>query len=570
MIADTMADRVLFTSDKEIATIKSDNKAVGLEYCTVERASRPNVTSDPAFHYSPETFDPMRANPWERVGVRTVKTQCRDYILATGRETGAAAVAGKRADPITGMFTGVQPKTYLGWPVAGCFPAPSGLVLLCTAEKPPSEKTGEPGEDVLFVATGKDFSQKQEVLRIHGREWQNTTPLWTNGGRLLVIRRGPASSEIDEYDLQGHATNTITRSKWGIYNLHLSSDDRYLFATREEPNVPPQFCRIDLQNGGIVLLDQLNPRFATITMPSYKPMSIANEYGDVVNGYLFEPMTDDHKPHPFIAIRGMDEDGFALGTGEECPGLVLAAEGYYVFFFEMSSLPYHPSSRGDTAYTLLRWKSPLASISKLIDDLATQSLVDKSQTGIAGLSAGADLVDYASAFSNTFHAGEATTGEVPAPPNYLLFENWRVKRFFAESMSIPFPDPAGIEKWSSVSATVNASHATMPMLFQAPDSEALLGFWQPAAMIRAGVPADLYVYPDEGHIKVHPMNRYYVMTRNLQWFDFWLHSVEDPRPEFADQFKRWEQMRADWEKRKSLQTQSPSSSKAEPNPARQN
>ena len=187
---------------------------------------------------------------------------------------------------------------------------------------------GDPGEDVLFVASGKDFTQTHELLRIHGKEWRATTPLWTNGGDIIVIRRGPESSEIIRYDTSDNSEKTVSRSNWGIYNAHVSDDGKFLFATRETPTVPPEFCRIDLQTGTIVLLDQLNPQFAGITMPTYKPVSIPNQYGDIVNGYLFTPVVHDGKPHPFIAIRGAQENGFALGTGEECPGLVLASEGY--------------------------------------------------------------------------------------------------------------------------------------------------------------------------------------------------------------------------------------------------
>jgi hypothetical protein len=66
---------------------------------------------------------------------------------------------------------------------------------------------------------------------------------------------------------------------------------------------------------------------------------------------------------------------------------------------------------------------------------------------------------------------------------------------------------------------------------------------QRIAWQHAGLLVDTYVYPDEGHVKSHPINQYFVMTRNLQWLDFWLRALDDPRPEFADQFKRWKQMR---------------------------
>jgi hypothetical protein len=243
-------------------------------------------------------------------------------------------------------------------------------------------------------------------------------------------------------------------------------------------------------------------------------------------------------------------------------GAVLASKGYYVLFFEISSLPYHPSKEGNTQYSLLRWKSPLAGIEILINSLVAQGVVDRSKTGLAGLSAGADLVDYAATFSTIFHAGEATTGEVTAPANYFLLDDFRRDLFFSKSMSLPLPNSQGIEKWSDVSATLNAERATMPVLFQPPDSEALAGFWQPSAYVQNRIPTDLYVYPDEGHIKVHPLNRYYVMIRNLQWFDFWLRDIEDPQPEFADQMKRWEKMRKDWDAKQSHQNLKPDFTKS--------
>jgi len=563
---DTKAEHILFTVDKTIDSIKFQGPPSAIKYCTMETVAEKTITSDPAFHYDQETFDISRVNLWSKVEHRSARRECIDRILATGNQESLGDSIDRKVDPIRGTFNGLQPKTYMGWPVESCFPSPSRLALWCTAEKPRSEVMGDPGEDVLFVAMGKDFTELHQVLRLHGKEWRSITPMWTTDGRILMIKRGPTSSDINEYNLRDHSVRTITTSTWGIYNAHLSADNRYLFATREMPNVPPEFCRIDLQTGDILLLDQLNSGFANIRMPDYKPVSIPNQYGDIVNGYLFLPMTTDTKPHPFVAIRGIEEDGFALGTGEECPGLVLAAEGYYVFFFDISSLPYHQSAKGNTAYTLLRWKSPIASIGKLIDDLAAESKVDKARTGIAGLSAGADLVDYASAFTTVFHAGEATTGEAPAPANYLLYGNFGAKFFFSEAMSLPFPDATGIGKWSEVSATLNASRTTMPMLFQPPDSEALVGLWQPAAIMRmGGAPADLYVCPDEGHIKVHPLNRYYVMTRDIQWFDFWLRDIEDPRSEFAGQFKGWEKMRDAWQARKAKQALLGGSSKRDMN-----
>jgi len=58
-----------------------------------------------------------------------------------------------------------------------------------------------------------------------------------------------------------------------------------------------------------------------------------------------------------------------------------------------------------------------------------------------------------------------------------------------------------------------------PLLMQAPDDEYQAGLESFTALREAGKPVDLFVFPDEHHVKWQPAHRLAVYRRNLAWFD---------------------------------------------------
>ncbi|WP_462078980.1 hypothetical protein [Luteimonas sp. RIT-PG2_3] len=54
---------------------------------------------------------------------------------------------------------------------------------------------------------------------------------------------------------------------------------------------------------------------------------------------------------------------------------------------------------------------------------------------------------------------------------------------------------------------------------------------------------DMYVFPDEPHIKVQPQHKLAAYQRNVDWFRFWLQGNEDTDPGKSDQYRNWRKMR---------------------------
>jgi hypothetical protein len=55
-------------------------------------------------------------------------------------------------------------------------------------------------------------------------------------------------------------------------------------------------------------------------------------------------------------------------------------------------------------------------------------------------------------------------------------------------------------------------------------------------------PIELYVLPDEHHVKWQPAHRIAVYNRAIDWFDYWLNANKAPSRE--EEVARWEAMRA--------------------------
>src|SRR3546814_20991989 len=76
--------------------------------------------------------------------------------------------------------------------------------------------------------------------------------------------------------------------------------------------------------------------------------------------------------------------------------------------------------------------------------------------------------------------------------------------------------------WSKIAFTPQPQRVRFPMLFQAADNEFLGMVGSHTALRQIGTPSDLYIFPNEDHIKSQPAHRLAIYRRNLAWFNFWL------------------------------------------------
>ena len=93
-----------------------------------------------------------------------------------------------------------------------------------------------------------------------------------------------------------------------------------------------------------------------------------------------------------------------------------------------------------------------------------------------------------------------------------------------------------------MSLVLNADRIEVPILIQTGDSEYEGGLDVVETLSHRGKAIELYVFPDESHVKWQPAHRRAMYERVTQWFEFWLMNRMDCDPSRKAQYERWRAM----------------------------
>lgn len=327
-------------------------------------------------------------------------------------------------------------------------------------------------------------------------------------------------------------------------------DGARLICTREGFTQPPRLVAIDRTDGTQKVLFDPNPGFGLLERGTVTRLEWSNDYGREVYGDLVLPpgyRGDRRLPTIIVQYeaRGLPRGG----TGNEYPIFLFARRGFAVL--RIQSPRWVAASDPDlrTEDDLARasnknWaerNNTLSAVERGVRLLVDRGIADPKRVGITGLSDGASTARYALINSDLFSAASISTCCVDESSDTLVGPAWAA---FSERTGYPPAYPVDVDFWRHYSLVLNAAKVDTPLLLQLADEEALYGLPSYTALKAYHQPVDLYVFPDEHHIKWQPRHRLAIFERNLDWFSFWLQNREDPAPEKAEQFGRWRALRA--------------------------
>jgi dipeptidyl aminopeptidase/acylaminoacyl peptidase len=321
----------------------------------------------------------------------------------------------------------------------------------------------------------------------------------------------------------------------------LSADGRWALLIRSSNLMPGEIVKVDMQTGAATVLEAPNANFTRPGQPQVRFYEVGGTGGDAW-GRLYLPA--DYKPgarYPVVFTQYESSPGFGMETGDEIPFAPLAAHGIAVFDMYSGGLS-GSGTAGNFDLDLARVKRPLAGMQWIARKLHEEGIIDPTRIGLSGLSYGTEIAMYSYWNWKTVRAVSSTTGSWD--PGVYLFGGPNYTRSLNDR-GMPDPDEQGVRTWRRLSAGLNARSDLPPLLLQSPDREenGTTPTW--TQLRRVGAQVDWYEYPNEGHVKVHPANRWWVYHRNLDWFRFWLKDEEDADPSKAAQYAKWRQMRAD-------------------------
>jgi len=347
-----------------------------------------------------------------------------------------------------------------------------------------------------------------------------------------------------------------TPGEKGLRTIHRSDDRFYncaqtaqrLICGHESWTSPRKIVSVDVDNGKITPLVDMNPEFRQFKFTKIEKIFGEDDYGNLAHAHLVYPKDyQKGKRYPLVIVQYRSGGFLRGGVGDEQPIHVYAQNGMAVLSFGTTDMIL-PAKISDPLegfisnyYYAIIQRGPATALENMVDNLISRGIIDPDRIGISGLSFGSAILD--SALLGRDYAAASAAYSITRSPNAMYSSSSYVGKMHDSIFGGPPFSPKGYEMRRKYSIERNADKIDTPYLLQVADQEAYVTMANYNALQDAGKPVEMYIYPDEYHVKWQPAHKYLVYRRNLDWFNFWLRGVEDPAPEKAGQYKRWRKLR---------------------------
>jgi dipeptidyl aminopeptidase/acylaminoacyl peptidase len=301
---------------------------------------------------------------------------------------------------------------------------------------------------------------------------------------------------------------------------------------------------VNLKTGKLHVVARLNPSLERKPLGEVTELHWGNRYGDRTNGFLLKPVGYvKGKRYPTLVITYWFEGRFVAEAEwiTSYPAQLFSRDGFAVLMVNYPRYTDWPGNNFVLGSRAVGY-SPLAGIERGIDLLVEEGIADSTRLGILGWSYGGFLGQFALANTRRFKAASIGADGDYNPGAYWLLGRRAFRKNYERVMGGP-PYGETLKNWIAFSPAYNAGRVEAPVLMEYSGAEAFLGLEMSSAYRSHGVPVELIIYPDEGHVLTRPLHRYHSMQRNLDWFNFWLQGREDPAPDKAPQYERLRALR---------------------------
>ena len=321
-----------------------------------------------------------------------------------------------------------------------------------------------------------------------------------------------------------------------------------LLCAKETAVQARRLVSLDIESGKATTLFDPNPAFSASRLGSVQRLVWSDRDGNRSYGDLVLP--PGHvigQRHPLIVVQYQSQGFLRGGTGDEYPIHLLAQEGFAVLSFQRPRGIPERAQVSDLVQlqrlNIANWRERriIASVLEAgVDAAIAQGSVDAHRVGLTGMSDGGTTTQFLLLNSTRFKA--AAVSSCCDDPSGLFVVGPAYRDFFV-STGYPRPEADDRSFWEAMSFARNGDRMRTPLLIQEPDMEYRLSLEAVSALQLHGAPVELYVYPDERHVKFHPAHRLAVYERSVAWFDFWLQNRHPLDPARLPETRRWEEMR---------------------------
>ncbi len=352
---------------------------------------------------------------------------------------------------------------------------------------------------------------------------------WLPASRSVVFvrREGFASSLTGIYRWRpgGGAPRRLVVTQDALTGCIVASGA--LFCGRERSANPRDIVSIDLVSGAMRQVVDLNPEWCAVEPARITRLRWSNRFGIPAIGDLVLPShIPTGKRLPLVVVQYETRGFLRGGTGDEYPIRVMAAQGFAVLSVSRP-LDYNTwlarAGRTFAQKDLMENWSDRASVHDslltAVDIAVRTAPIDRGHMAITGLSDGASTAAYALIHARLFSLALLST--CCEDPDFTTTGIGPAYQAMLDAYEYPLPWQDHQASWRSISLALNPDRVCAQIQVQAADREARMALTTIVALRRSGVPIDMYVYPDEYHIKWQPAHRAAIYQRNLDTLREW-------------------------------------------------
>jgi len=166
-----------------------------------------------------------------------------------------------------------------------------------------------------------------------------------------------------------------------------------------------------------------------------------------------------------------------------------------------------------------------------IEALDHEGLIDRSRLGMTGFSHAVGIVEFVLEQSR-YQFGAAV----------VIDSN--INSYLADALHDGRPASGPALEPREFARDLNAEKIHAPLLLEAHGIPTAVGMFSVFNGLRlAHRPTELQYYLEEDHDLVSPASQMSALTRQIDWYRFWLKSEEDPVPSKALQYARWRKLK---------------------------
>jgi dipeptidyl aminopeptidase/acylaminoacyl peptidase len=355
-----------------------------------------------------------------------------------------------------------------------------------------------------------------------------TIGFWSKDGRTIYFNEGVrATEQVLALDVAANTVKPVVAEKASVRATQDEETGRILL-TYSDPRTPPTLYGVPsarelATRSAWTQLTDANPMARSFALGDEEEITWTSVDGRRVGGILVKPVGyQAGKRYPLIvAIHGGPAAADVLSFNGGYGAQVYAGAGYAVLM---------PNYRNSTNYGQQfkiesqgdYFTKGYQDIMTGVDQLIAQGLVDSTQMGVLGWSAGGHWSNWILTHTDRFKAISTGAGVFNWISMYGESDTQRVRQWYLGD-KLYFDDMAGWWRQSPAAYIKNAKTPTMIHVVDndprvpRPQSEELH-----MALKRLGVPTEFFVYPGNTHGIPDPRNQLVKSTAEMAWMDYWV------------------------------------------------